>query len=194
MLISVTGPSGIGKGRICEELLNGVRGLREMPWHTTRALRVGEEPTGKRLHVSVDEFSELRSSGKITLVQQLYGNWYGIEAERLDVNGGLWLTELHIDNAIIHLGKIPQVLAIAVIPAEMDLLEERLRLRSTETERELQRRLLEAKREVFLINENHHLFSRVFEVSKYNEEEICDMVVLWILQRLKEVASHEYRM
>jgi len=82
MIISFSGPSGIGKGFVKEHLLRIYPHIGELVWFTTRFPRSNEKQ-GNRIHISSSEFNKLSEVGDLVLVQHLYGHRYGLKRESL---------------------------------------------------------------------------------------------------------------
>ena len=77
MIISLSGPSGIGKGFIKEQLLQLYPYIEELVWLTTRPLR-SKGQDRNRINVSLPEFNRLAEFDELVLVQNIYGHHYGL--------------------------------------------------------------------------------------------------------------------
>ncbi len=169
MIVSITGPSGVGKGYIKEKLLERYPSLKELVWITTRALRPDEYYLSNRKSVSIEEFRSLQKQGELILVQELFGCLYGLRKSDLYVASEeeIYLTEFHIDNLIKITNLGFQVSAIALIPSDISLLWERLeKSRRSKDFGEIKKRTDSAKDEISKINLYRSLFLAVIEVSK----------------------------
>lgn len=176
MIISFSGPSGIGKGFVKERLLQVYSSIEELTWLTTRPLRPNEIH-GNRIYVSSVEFDRLVESGKINLVQNLYGNRYGLRREDLLPSTLVRLTELHPDNVEEALNINPDIVLIGFVTPDLSLLYERLSiLRRTESPEEIRRRIALAKTEIKTILRLRSLFTSVIEVTRASEAFVFDQV------------------
>lgn len=181
MLISLTGPSGIGKGFVRQAVLRRFPNLTELPWMTTRTLRPEEERNrSNRIHVDDGEFSALEAQGKLVLVQTLYGNRYGLARELLsaDPNAADYLTEFQTDNLeeVWRLG-IP-VCTIALVPTDLAFLRTRLvHYRGTETPDEIESRLTLAEQEINALLQHRSQLSFMAEIGPENEGNIVPMII-----------------
>ncbi|MBI1839138.1 MAG: hypothetical protein HYR95_02505, partial [Candidatus Colwellbacteria bacterium] len=138
MIIALTGPSGIGKGFIKEQLLRTYPFIEELAWFTTRPLRPNESG-GNRINVPDFQFNQLVESGNLVLVQNLYGYRYGLRKHDLAPSPSVKLTELHIDNLIEALRINTTILVIGLITSDLSLLRERLSInRNTESQAEIE--------------------------------------------------------
>ena len=183
MIISLSGPSGIGKGFIKEGLLQLYPKIQELAWFTTRPLRPNEEG-GNRIHVSFTEFNKMVEDGKLVLVQDLYGYRYGLKKEDLLPSSDTKLTELHPDNLLEALKINPAILAIGFVTFDSLLLRKRLSVvRKTESPAEIEKRVATAENEIKTILRHRLLFASVIEVTEAVETSV--------LKKVREVlASH----
>ena len=176
MIISLSGPSGIGKGFVKERLLQLYPYIKELAWFTTRLLRPNEQG-GNRIHVSFPEFNQLVASDKLVLVQDLYGHRYGLKKEDLLPRQRVRLTELHPDNLLEAFKINPTILAIGFVTSNFLLLRKRLSvLRNTESAAEIEQRIAVAKIEIKTILRQKSLFASVIEVTKASETLVFDQV------------------
>lgn len=175
-------PSGSGKTTIVKHLLQHNPDLGFSISAVTRDKRGRTEVEGKDYHfLTPDQFKEKILNHEFIEWEEVYaGNYYGTlksEIERIwnegknvifdvDVKGGLSLKKYFGDKA----------LAIFVLVPSMELLEQRLRGRGTETEDVLSRRLFKAKFEMSFQKEfdivlvNEHLETSLAEAQRlYNE-------------------------
>lgn len=146
-------PSGAGKTTIVRHLLDHRDDLAFSISATSREPRK-QEREGKDYHyMSVEEFQDRIIKGDFVEWEEVYeGQYYGTlheEIERIwasgkhvifdvDVQGGLNLKKAVADKA----------LAVFVMPPSIEVLEQRLRTRDTETEESIQRRMGKAAKEL----------------------------------------------
>lgn len=161
-------PSGSGKTTIVKHLLANNPDLGFSISASTRDRRGRTEQDGKDYHfLTPEDFKKKIDNDEFIEWEEVYaGNYYGTlksEIERIwsegknvifdvDVKGGLSLKKYFGDKA----------LAIFVLVPSMELLEQRLRGRGTETEDVLSRRLFKAKFEMSFKDE--------FDVVLVNED------------------------
>lgn len=177
MIISFSGPSGIGKGFVKEQLLRIYPNIKELVWVTTRPLRPGEKG-GNRVHTSPSKFDKLVESGKLILVQDLYGYYYGLRKEDLLPGPNTRLTELHPNNLVKALKINPAIFAIGFVTYDFSLLHKRLSvIRKTEDTEEIERRIEAARVEIEIIQCQKSSFAAVIEVSGASETLVFDQVL-----------------
>lgn len=177
MIISLSGPSGIGKGFIKERLLQLYPHIQELAWFTTRLLRPNEQG-GNRVHVSLPEFNQLAEFGELVLVQDLFGHRYGLRKEDLLPCSDIKLTEVHPDNMLEALRINPEIFAIGLVTFDLSLLHKRLSVvRNTESSAEIEKRVTTAESEIKSIIQRSSLFTSVIEVTEAGESRVLDAVL-----------------
>lgn len=165
MLITITGPSGSGKGFIKEKITQKIPINKELTWLTTRPIRNGGDGNN-RINVSNDKFQEMTKKNQLVLMQELYGNLYGLKKSELFVDDTeILFTELHIDNFLRAVDLGLNLFSIALIPTNLSVLESRLVKRETEDPNQIKVRIAAAKEEVEKIEANRALFSIVINFS-----------------------------
>lgn len=151
-LLVVSGPSGVGKGTLCQYLLQN----STQPWAvsistTTRSPREGEQ-NGVQYHfVSKAEFEAGVTAGDFYEWAEYNGNYYGtsIQALRQQQEAGKQvILEIEVQGARQVKKKDGKAYLVFVAPPSMAELERRLRGRQTEEEDVIQKRLIKAIEEL----------------------------------------------
>jgi len=187
MIISLSGPSGIGKGFTKEGILKLHPDIEDLAWFTTRLLRPNEQKGGNRIHVSLSEFDELEESGELVLIQDLYGHRYGVKKEDLLPCPNIKLTELHPNILKEALDINPEILAIGFVTFDFLLLHKRLSVvRKTESAEEIEQRVVIAKSEIDAILQQEALFTSVIEVTEATEASVLEQVFAVLAPYLKK--------
>jgi guanylate kinase len=157
MLIIISGPSGVGKDTIIDELRRHERerGLEDGRHYvvtvTTRAPRAGEVDGVDYHFVSRDEFLRLRDARGFLEANEVHGNWYGSPRDQVRAalaNGKDVILKIDVQGAQVVKEQVSQALLIFVIPPSMEALFQRLRTRATETADELELRQRNAALEI----------------------------------------------
>lgn len=143
-IIIVSGPSGVGKSSIIRSIENLDPNINRVLPHTTRNIRPGESHGKDAYYISQDAYNEMAAKKEFIQQKEFNGNLYGYTKNELieKCRGGNALFDIASDsiNAIKKVyGK--QVIAIFIKPPSMDILEQRLIQRGTETPLSLQKRL-----------------------------------------------------
>jgi guanylate kinase len=158
LLVIISSPSGAGKTTLCNRLRKEFPLLSFSVSHTTRKPRVGEQ-NGREYHfVDVDNFNNMVATHAFAEWAEVHGNFYGtslreIEIARENRAGGV-LFDIDYQGARQIRAKVPEAIAVFILPPSMEELERRLRSRASDDEATVQRRLAKAKLEI----ENYGLF------------------------------------
>ena len=151
-LIVISGPSGAGKGTICEELFKDENVVFSVSM-TTRAPREGEVDGREYFFVTEDEFLANIENGGFLEHAQTFGNYYGTPKEAvlaqmaegydvildIDTKGARQVREIY-----------PESVLIFVLPPSMEELKRRITSRGSENEEDMKIRLGEAVHEMSL--------------------------------------------
>ena len=147
MLVIISGPSGVGKDTIIDELRRHERerGLEDRRHYlvtvTTRAPRAGEVDGVDYHFVSRDEFLRMRDQRGFLEANEVHGNWYGSPREPVRnalAAGKDAILKIDVQGAQVVKQQVTQALLIFVIPPDLEALFQRLRSRATETADELE--------------------------------------------------------
>lgn len=148
-LIVISGPSGVGKGTICERLIKELEAGYSVST-TTRSPREGEVNGVNYFFVTKNEFEKKIQDGEFLEYNFYNDNYYGTSKKMVldKINNGQDIF-LEIDvNGGHNIKKIfPEALLIYIAPPSMEVLKERLISRGTETMDKINERLEIAKKE-----------------------------------------------
>lgn len=153
-LVIISGPSGVGKSTIVRELVRRFPGrLRLSISATTRPPRPGEVDGREYYFLTNGEFTRRREAGEFLETVEVFGrgHWYGTllsEVEPSLAEGQWVILEVDIAGAELALQRFPHAITIFITPDSDAELERRLRLRGTESETAIQRRLEVARGEM----------------------------------------------
>lgn len=136
-LFVISGPSGAGKGTLVKALIEQVPDAWLSVSATTRKPREGEVD-GKHYHfLSSDQFDDLVRQDGFLEWAQVHSNKYGTpraQVEQAIAEGKQAILEIDVQGAFQIKEKIPQSILVFIEPPSLEILEERLRGRGTETE------------------------------------------------------------
>lgn len=147
----VSGPSGVGKSTILRRVLDADPVLRFSISHTTRKPRPAERDGVDYFFVDVPAFEALVRAGAFLEHATYQGNQYGtsLASVRKPTEEGFDLIlEVEIQGAQQLRARLPDAVRVFIEPPSLEVLENRLRNRSTETEDVLRSRLAHAAAEL----------------------------------------------
>ena len=147
----VSAPSGSGKSTLVARLLANDLGLKFSVSYTTRAPRGNEVEGEDYCFISRAEFEERLARHEFLEHAEVFGNYYGTNREVLrqaqNVGKDLIL-DIDVQGARQLKERIPEAVSIFILPPSRDILEQRLRSRSEDSEQTIQRRLRDAAGEI----------------------------------------------
>lgn len=156
LLIVVSGPSGAGKGTICQEILRRRDDICVSISATTRQPRKGEVDGVNYIFLNREEFEELIAADGFIEHAEVYGNLYGTPKdyalEKLN-NGENILLEIDIQGALQVKKRYPEGVYVFILPPSMKELKNRIVGRGSETPESLERRFSSAFGEIEYVNQ-----------------------------------------
>ena len=168
ILISLTSPSGGGKGYL-KEHLKKVFKFHESMVFTTRRERKNEN-AADRIFLSCKDFIERKNNNELIFTNEIYGNYYGFSRDAFN-NPLPQIVEIHIKNAKIFKKQYPFAFMFCIIPRTLEFLEYRLEKRACESKENFSERIAEAQKE--LKEMLSFSFDYFYTVDKDNENRIC---------------------
>lgn len=152
-LIIVSAPSGAGKTSVVKRLMQAELNLEFSVSATSRAPRPGEIHGKDYFFIPVEEFRAKIDRDELLEWQEVYPNqYYGTlksEVERIWNGGHHVLFDVDVMGGMNLKKMYPEIsLSLFIMPPSIKVLEQRLRLRSTETEESLRKRLDKAGKEI----------------------------------------------
>jgi len=147
----ISAPSGSGKSTLVARLMAADPGLRFSVSYTTRRPRGNEKPGESYVYISRQEFLSRIAQGEFLEHAEVFGNFYGTNREVLEQarsEGKDLVLDIDVQGARQLKERIPEAVTIFILPPSRDILEQRLRDRSEDSEDVIQRRLREAAEEI----------------------------------------------
>ncbi len=151
LLIVISGPSGVGKGTICDHLFNIAEGIEYSISMTTRTPRKGEINGVDYHFVSHETFKEMIQQDELLEWAEVYGNYYGTPRNTVDTSlseGKDVILEIDIQGALQVKNKRPDGVFIFLLPPTLQELQARIKKRGTENEADLDKRIKSARKEI----------------------------------------------
>ncbi|NUN63382.1 guanylate kinase [Pseudanabaena biceps] len=151
-LIVITGPSGVGKGMLLRKLLERYPDRIFFSISaTTRSPRDGEQNGREYFFWSRLEFEQKRDDGEFLEWAEYAGNLYGTPLSAINQAislGRIVILEIELEGARQVAISFPSAKRIFISPPSMEVLERRLRDRSTDSDEQILKRLHHAKLEI----------------------------------------------
>jgi guanylate kinase len=119
--------------------------------YTTRKPRGREKPGENYIYISREEFQTRIESGEFLEYAEVFGNYYGTSRKMLDRSrqqGMDLVLDIDVQGARQLKKSLPEAVSIFVLAPSRDILEQRLRMRSVDTEEVIERRLRDAAEEI----------------------------------------------
>jgi guanylate kinase len=169
MLLVISGPSGVGKGTIINELKNEFKEKYKRDLYvsisvTTRPPRTDEIDGVHYIFVDSEKFREMVGRGEFLEYACYAWTMYGTPAAEIEKrlkNGDVVVLDIDIQGALQVKKAMPGAVSVFVMPPSFEELERRLRNRGTETEDKLAKRLEIGKGEC--------MRAREFDYTVYND-------------------------
>jgi guanylate kinase len=154
-LFVISAPSGTGKTSLIHATLEDKNAKKTKLGIscTTREKRAQEKNDESYFFVSKEEFDEKIKNNEFLEYAEVFGNFYGTPKEWVLnslSNKENVILELDIQGAFQVKEAFPETKTVFIIPPSYNDLSSRLEKRSQDTEEEIKKRLMEAKREIFI--------------------------------------------
>src|ERR1700739_3380654 len=147
----ISAPSGSGKSTLVSELMRLVPRLRFSVSYTTRYPRGDERDGADYFFISRADFEERIARGEFLEHAEVFGNYYGTHISELDraaAEGYDLVLDIDVQGARQLRERIPAGVSIFILAPSRQVLEERLRARSQDSEAVIAQRLRAAADEI----------------------------------------------
>ena len=151
-LIIIVAPSGTGKSTLIVRLKNDFPELKESISYTTRSPRKGEIHGEQYFFISVDEFIKMRDQEQFLEWAEVHTNFYGTSKSFVEQKlneGEALLFDIDVQGTDSFKTYFKDVAkAIFIAPPSIEVLKERLLTRGTDSDKVIDTRLENAKKEI----------------------------------------------
>ncbi|MDR2528245.1 MAG: guanylate kinase [Synergistaceae bacterium] len=176
-LFVLGGPSGVGKGTLRAQALADIDNLSYSISCTTRKPRVGERDGVDYHFITREDFEDKAAQGLFlehaTVHEDRYGTLREDVTRELDAGHDV-LLEIDVQGAQQIQRLLPESVLIFIAPPSLEALEERLRLRRTESEDKIKLRLENAKKEMERSSDYDHIILN--DVLDHASKELRDLI------------------
>ncbi|NTU43140.1 MAG: guanylate kinase [Nitrospirales bacterium] len=150
-LFVVSAPSGAGKTTLCQKLCEILPGISHSVSYTTRSPRPGEIDGVHYTFVDQGEFRSMVAGGEFLEWAEVHGNLYGTSRGRVEASlmeGADIILDVDVQGARQIKEKLPDSILLFILPPSMEVLQERLTGRQSDSEEVIRRRIMRAKEEI----------------------------------------------
>jgi len=185
----ISAPSGSGKSTLVHRLLASDPGLLFSISYTTRPPRPTETNGIDYNFISRNDFEARLARGEFLEYAEVFGNYYGTNRETFEMaihHGKDLVLDIDVQGARQLKVAIPEAISIFVLPPSRDILEQRLRSRSQDSEEVIRRRLRGAAEEV----RNYSQYDYVL-INRQLEEASARLASIVEAERLRKARMEE---
>jgi len=185
----ISAPSGTGKSTLVDKVRQIIPGIDFSVSYTTRKPRGPEKDRREYCFVPRAEFEVMKRREEFLEYADVSGNSYGTPKRALEEaqrNGRDLLLDIDVQGAEQVKQKLPDAVRIFVLPPSRPELEKRLRLRSQDSEADIQRRLDTATREIEKYREYDYIL-----INDHLEESVAALKAILIVERTKRAGNQQ---
>ena len=160
ILLVISGPSGAGKGTICDAIRKIYPKLNYSISMTTRASRQGEKEGLNYFFRTNEEFEVLIKEDAFLEYAKVYDHYYGTPKKyALDKieKGESVLLEIDIQGAVQVKEHYPQGVFVYIVPPSFDVLSKRIYGRGTDSEEVIKKRLAQITDELAMAHKYDYI-------------------------------------
>lgn len=147
----VSAPSGVGKTTLIQRIRPGWPELRFSVSATTRVSRPGEIDGQDYFFLNKEQFVQGIKDGRFLEWAHVHGEYYGTDSRPIETwlqEGKDVLLDIDVQGARQVRCAFPRALTIFILPPSMEVLQERLQKRGTESTEKMAGRLVAAQGEI----------------------------------------------
>jgi len=160
LLIVISGPSGAGKGTVCNAYLEKHKETMLSISATTRSPRYNEKEGVNYFFKSDEVFHTMIDNGEFLEFAEVYGNYYGTPKKFVQtqlMEGKDIILEIDIQGALQVKERFDEGVFVFIVPPTMEELKRRIVKRGTENADKLYKRFQSAYEELNFINRYNYL-------------------------------------
>lgn len=156
-LFVMSAPSGAGKTTLKDLVIKEFPDMVYSISATTRAPREGEVDGTHYFFKSRDEFKRMIENNELVEWNEVHGNFYGTPksfVEKMLSEGKRVLFDLDVFGKVNFDKVYPEAIGILILPPSLEILEQRLRNRNTDSDEVISLRLHNARKEIEFAKQN----------------------------------------
>lgn len=156
-LFVMSAPSGAGKTTLKDLVIKEFPDMVYSISATTRAPREGEVDGTHYFFKSRDEFNRMIENNELVEWNEVHGNFYGTPksfVEKMLSEGKRVLFDLDVFGKVNFDKVYPEAIGILILPPSLEILEQRLRNRHTDSDEVISLRLHNARKEIEFAKQN----------------------------------------
>ena len=160
VLVILSGFAGSGKGTIIRELLEKYDNYALSVSATTRAPREGEVEGVHYFFKTEEEFKDMIAKGELLEYANYVGNYYGTPRAYVKdqlAKGMNVILEIETEGALSIKREYPDAVLVFVMPPSVNEIYNRLKMRGTETEEVIAKRMKKAGIEISVVDRYDYL-------------------------------------
>ena len=159
-LFIIAAPSGGGKTTLCREVRKRFSDMLYSVSYTTRKLRDGEQEGVDYHFIDKNDFENGIAAGTWAEWALVHGNYYGTSADFLDKglsDGRDIILDIDVQGTRQILERYSSSVAIFILPPSLEVLQQRLKARGTDSSESIAVRLRNAEKEMNQQDLYHHV-------------------------------------
>ncbi|MCX7995026.1 MAG: guanylate kinase [candidate division WOR-3 bacterium] len=163
-LIVISGPSGVGKTTICNEIISRRKDIVYSISATSRPKRKGEVNGREYFFLTEEEFKRWIEEDRFVEYAVVHGNYYGTPRAFLEENlkkGFHVLMDIDVQGARKLMPVYPDGIYIFILPPDFDELKKRLFKRNTDDECVIEERLKNASEELKYLKDYKYVIKNI---------------------------------
>lgn len=184
LIVVISGPSGVGKDLVIDELRRSGQPFYRTVTATTRAPRPNEQEGIDYFFFQAADFERRIETGFFVEYSRVYDRYYGVPRDQIDralASGLDVIVKPDVQGAVKLRRVLPDAVLIFLAPESIDQLAERMTRRGSETDEDFRRRLDEARTELdqiatfdyLIVNREGRLDETVARIRSILQAEKC---------------------
>ncbi|MBN1983966.1 MAG: guanylate kinase [Chitinivibrionales bacterium] len=179
-IIVLSAASGAGKSTLIDHLRRSIPQLLYSVSATTRKPRSNEQDGVHYYFLTVGQFQQRIKNNEFAEWQRVHGNYYGTPRRFIDdslSSGKSVVLDIDVYGKVKLDSVYPHITGILIVPPSLEVLEQRLRKRGTDAEKDIIIRLENAKKEMeFGHNQGNYAYTIVNDDLARAQQEIVAYV------------------